>query len=79
MYNLQNLEISHILPTANGIFVFAKYPGWWSKFSFFIEESGRVTGKTHEGSWAELGREISESIKAKVQSTLIEKSSLVYA
>lgn len=79
MYNLQSLEVTHILPRKDGIFAFAKYPNWRYEYSFLIEPNGKVKGKTDAGIWSELSQQLGEFIKAKVQSILIEKRNLIYA
>lgn len=78
MENLQNLEVTHLLPKQDGILAFAKYPHWWQEFSFLIQPNGKVLGKTHEV-WSELTADLSAFIRAKVQATLADKTYLVYA
>lgn len=78
MDNFTHLEFTRIMPRRNGIFAFTRFPGWKYEYEFLLQEDGKVLGKTHEGTWAELTEEFAEFIKAKVKEILIERSSLVY-
>ena len=75
----QNLEFTRVMPRAAGILVFAKYPTWWSEFTFFLRRDGVVTGKTGAGVWLELAKESAELIKARVKQILKSEPSRVYA
>ena len=80
MYNrLQDLQITRIVPRKDGIFAYAKYPHWWTEFSFLIEPGGVVKGKTSSGLWLEVSGELGTLIYERVQVTLRENPQRIYA
>lgn len=79
MYTFQGLEFTRVLPRGNGILAFAKYPNWWSEYTFFLRTDGTVKGKTSAGVWLELTRESAEFIKARIKHILKSEAGRVYA
>ncbi len=70
MYNLQNLEFVQILPEKQGLCAYASYPGWYHRYSFFVQNDGKVKGKNSSGYWQELSEETASIIRAKIHTLL---------
>ena len=79
MHNFNELEITEVMPTSNGIFIFAKFQNWFSGYNFCIESGGKTMGQTTAGLWAELSQESSSCLKCKLQCFLIDKAGFLHA
>ncbi len=73
MHDLQVLEFASLESTEEGIFINAKYPGWFSGYNFLIEPGGSVKGRSSSGNWLELSHEISTIIRKKAICSLSER------
>jgi hypothetical protein len=78
MYDFQKLIFTRVMPRADGIFVFAKYPQWRYEYNFLVQPDGTVKGKTQSGLWLELGQELAVFVCEKVKFILKEESGRIY-
>ena len=71
MVNMESLEIIRIVPTINGLYIFARFAGATHEYNFYISNEGRMEGKSSSGQWLELSDEATRCLESKVQSSLL--------
>lgn len=71
MITLQNIEVIRVLPSTQGLHVYATYHDWNYEYKFLLQRDGTLKGKTSKGFWEELSSVAASSIWAKLQSYLI--------
>lgn len=71
MFNLQDLEVTSVVPTERGLFVQAKHGEPEQKYSFYISDRGRIEGKTTSGNWLELSPDGCLWLESKVQLAML--------
>jgi len=71
---LQNVEITRIVPGSEGRFIFASYPEWRYEYNFYVDSEGRIKGKTSADTWVDLSDETTHIIRQKLKDAFLEES-----
>ena len=75
MFSLHNLQVTRVLPDADGTLLFAKYPDSAYEHAFLVEPEGSVKTKTVSGLWVDLGRDAATLISDKLKAFLTRRNS----
>ena len=75
MFNLHSLQVTRVLPDADGTLLFAKYPDSAYEHAFLVEPQGSVKTKTVSGLWVDLSRDTAGLIRDKLKAFLTRRNS----